>query len=349
MEKVPIYTLTAIAILALLGLMIAMRKMRQRRREVLREDILKHLCSARLESRTATVFEIGGRLELSPATMLSLVKDLEADGFLSSTAGSLELTEAGERKGRQVLRAHRFWERYLADEAREPLEGLHDLADRAEHRLGPDAIDALSDHLGHPRHDPHGDVIPAASGEVTWQHRAPLTDWPCGRAACVVHVEDEPGDALKTALEAGLHPGKVLRVLDNQAGMVTVDAGVGARSIAAAVAAKIDVREPSAGQAPHAPRATLADLSVGDSAEIVGLKESCHGLMRRRLLDLGFTQGARISAALSNAGDAAHAYRLRGTMIALRREQAEQVLIGLAGHGAMEGAPERERVAETDR
>lgn len=346
MEQVSTYLILAAAVAALLGLMIVLRKLRQRRREVLREDILKHLCSAKLEGKTTTVFELGGRLELSPGAMLSLVEDLEAGGLLRSTAGSLELTGAGERKGRQVLRAHRFWERYLADETQEPLESLHELADRAEHRLDAAAIEALSDHLGHPRHDPHGDVIPAASGEVTQQDRAPLTDWPCGRPACVVHIEDEPGDALRSALEAGLHPGKVLRVLGKQAGNVTVDAGAGARSIPAAVAAKIDVSEPSAGQAPRAPRSTLADLRVGDSAEIMGLKESCHGLMRRRLLDLGFTQGARISAVLSNAGDEAHAYRLRGTMIALRREQAEQVLVELAAGGAMEGATDKEQVAE---
>jgi DtxR family Mn-dependent transcriptional regulator len=40
-----------------------------------------------------------------------------------------------------------------------------------------------------------------------------------------------------------------------------------------------------------------------------------------------FTPGARVEAVLASAGDSAHAYRIRGTLVALRREQAAQVLI----------------------
>ena len=59
----------------------------------------------------------------------------------------------------------------------------------------------------------------------------------------------------------------------------------------------------------------------------MALSDRCTGLGRRRLLDLGFTVGAQVKAVLSNVGDAAHAYRIRDTIIALRKEQAEQVLI----------------------
>jgi Fe2+ transport system protein FeoA len=44
------------------------------------------------------------------------------------------------------------------------------------------------------------------------------------------------------------------------------------------------------------------------------------------LLDLGFTPGAQVRAVLANLDDTAHAYEIRGSMIALRKEQAEQVL-----------------------
>ncbi|MFC2968233.1 FeoA family protein [Acidimangrovimonas pyrenivorans] len=78
---------------------------------------------------------------------------------------------------------------------------------------------------------------------------------------------------------------------------------------------------------------TLAGLALGRQAEVIGLKPGCGGLMCRRLPDLGFTPGVRIAAVLSNVGGEAHAYRIRETLIALRRQQAEQVLIGPARDG----------------
>ena len=73
--------------------------------------------------------------------------------------------------------------------------------------------------------------------------------------------------------------------------------------------------------------ATLAELPLGQEAEVMALSERCTGLSRRRLLDLGFTQGAQVRAVLSNVGDEAHAYSIRDTMIALRDDDEEQVLI----------------------
>jgi DtxR family Mn-dependent transcriptional regulator len=337
-----IITLSAlgVAVLCLAGLIRLRRRSRRRRRRIQHEDVLKQVCSARQEGRPVTVSEIGGRLGLVPDAMLTLIEELEEAGFLRSKGGILEPTETGERLGLQVLRGHRIWERHLSDEAQQPLDRLHDLADRAEHRLGVEQIEALSDHLGHPRRDPHGDVIPAASGEFPEQERMPLTDWPCDRLAVVVHVEDEPGQALKEALAAGLYPGTVLRVVETDAGRVTFETTQEQQSVTSAVAAQIDVRGARAGEALGPAPATLADLGVGNKADVVGLKDNCSGLMRRRLLDLGFTPGAEIAVVLSNVGDEAHAYRIRNTLIALRQEQADKVLVSDIETAEMQDQPD---------
>jgi DtxR family Mn-dependent transcriptional regulator len=259
--------------------------------------------------------------------MLSLVQALEAAGLVRSQAGALKLTEMGKRRGMQVLRGHRLWERYLAAEGRLPLDRLHSAAERAEHRLAAEEVEALADHLGHPRTDPHGDLIPTAAGDLAPQARTPLTDWPPGHLAVVVHVEDEPRRVLTEALRAGLQPGTVLRVVGRDAEAVTCETSAGRRSIAPAVAAGVDVRPAVEGEEIGKPLATLAGLPVGEQAEIAALSERCTGLGRRRLLDLGFTVGARVKVVLANLGDADHAYEIRGTVIALRKEQAEQVLI----------------------
>ena len=71
----------------------------------------------------------------------------------------------------------------------------------------------------------------------------------------------------------------------------------------------------------------LSDLPNDASAEVVGLDETCQGFSRRRLMDLGFTAGARVQPALTTFAGDPRAYRVRGTTIALRRDQAGFVLV----------------------
>jgi DtxR family transcriptional regulator, Mn-dependent transcriptional regulator len=317
----------AIGLLLLVGLIVFGRRWRRLRRRILFENALKQICSAKHEGRSVTPAEIAGRLGLSSRAMLRLVQALESAGLVRSRAGLLELTEAGEQVGLHVLRGHRLWERYLSGDGRLALDQLHAAAERAEHHLTTDDVDALADHLGHPRTDPHGDVIPTAAGQVPPQPRTPLTDWPADRLAVVVHVEDEPRQVLQQAVRAGLRPGTVLRVIARDAEAILCETSAGRCSLPPAVAASVDVRAAADSEELGPPLATLAALPLGEEAEIVALSERCTGLSRRRLLDLGFTAGAAVKAVLANLEDAAHAYEVRGTVIALRKEQAEQVLI----------------------
>jgi Fe2+ transport system protein FeoA len=71
----------------------------------------------------------------------------------------------------------------------------------------------------------------------------------------------------------------------------------------------------------------LSRLKIGRSGAVVALSEACAGLTRRRLLDLGITPGVRVEAQRANTGCSAVVYRIRQTLIALRREQADQILI----------------------
>ncbi|MDA2929260.1 ferrous iron transport protein A [Acidobacteria bacterium AH-259-O06] len=71
----------------------------------------------------------------------------------------------------------------------------------------------------------------------------------------------------------------------------------------------------------------LAELKNGREARVVALDPSCRGLIRRRLLDLGLTPGARVQGELNNVFADPRAYRVRGTLIALRKEQARQIWV----------------------
>ena len=70
---------------------------------------------------------------------------------------------------------------------------------------------------------------------------------------------------------------------------------------------------------------TLDRLPLNSSGEIISLDFT--GNLRRRILDLGFSVGSKVvSAFKSPAGDPV-AYIVRGTVIALRNEDAERIKI----------------------
>jgi len=71
----------------------------------------------------------------------------------------------------------------------------------------------------------------------------------------------------------------------------------------------------------------LMALKDRASAEIVALDEACQGFTRRRFLDLGLTPGTTIYPELTNPFGDPRAYRVRGTLIALRRDQAAQIWV----------------------
>lgn len=81
-------------------------------------------------------------------------------GDVASTEEGLRLTERGRTAARDLVRAHRLWESYLAKHF--PLAGdhLHEPAERVEHYLDPALRDELAEELKRPPTDPHGTSIP---------------------------------------------------------------------------------------------------------------------------------------------------------------------------------------------
>lgn len=70
---------------------------------------------------------------------------------------------------------------------------------------------------------------------------------------------------------------------------------------------------------------SLSDLPVGAAGIVNSLM--AEGLTRRRLLDLGLVPGTRVEVIrVSPAGDP-RAYKIRGAVIAFRKEEAEKIIV----------------------
>jgi len=70
---------------------------------------------------------------------------------------------------------------------------------------------------------------------------------------------------------------------------------------------------------------TLDKLDIDKCAIICSL--NCKGTLRRRLLDLGLVNGTRIKACFKSPMGNPIAYELRGTTIALRKEDSKLINI----------------------
>jgi len=297
----------------------------ERRRHQL-EDALKHLFEQEYRGRHGSLSSLAGALRLPDSSVVRLVGGMQAQGLLSAAGQEFHLTPQGERLALQIVRAHRLVERYLADEARVPLASIHALAERQEHALSPEDANRLAASLGHPAFDPHGDPIPTSEGTLPPATGTPATSWPADTMGRVVHLEDEPQISFAQIVAAGLRIGQVLRIIEASPERIVMTDGENEYTLAPAVAANVFLAP-----APDAVFDTgvirLSDLGHGRSAHMVGLDENCQGFSRRRLMDLGFTEGARVRPSLTTFAGDPRAYEVRGTLVALRRDQAAYILV----------------------
>lgn len=289
------------------------------------EDALKHLLNREHQGRRASPESLSGALSLPRGQALQLIERMEARGLIESHDEQLRLTSEGREWAVNVVRAHRLLERYLADEARMPLAQVHDEAQRREHLLTPEQVNALEAELGYPQHDPHGDPIPSREGHIPREQGTPLTDWPLNTPARVVHLEDEPALAYQQLLAAGVKVGQVVQVIERTPQAITLTDGTLTCRLAPAIAANISVAP--AGAPKPADAVPLSRLPLHQDAVIVALDPALQGLTRRRLLDLGLTPGTLIRAEMQTPFGSPRAYRVRGTLIALRTHQAEAILV----------------------
>jgi len=290
------------------------------------EDALKHLFEQEYRGRRASLSSLAGVLHLGGHAVVTLVGRMQAQGLVVAHGQEFTLTPEGETLALQIVRAHRLLERYFADEARLPLGQVHAEAERREHGLTPQDVDRLSASLGHPVVDPHGDPIPTRDGVLAPPSGTPATAWPAHTLGRIVHLEDEPEISFAQIVAEGLRLGQRLRIVESTPERLVLSDGEHEFRLAPAVAANVFLAPATLDEAEAGLR-RLSDLPTGERAEVVGLDESCQGFSRRRLMDLGFTAGARTRPFLKTFAGDPRAYEVRGTLIALRRDLAAQVLV----------------------
>lgn len=310
------------------GLFWKLRKRQELTEKVLIEDTLKYIFKCERNQKTATVESLAGALSTSLAHASEILALTQAKGLLELSENSFSLTDAGKRTATQIVRAHRLWERYLADTTGFDEGDWHRQAERLEHKLTEEELDRLSASLGHPTHDPHGDPIPTRRGEWVSHGGMPLSDLELGVPSRIVHIEDEPDVIYAQIVAEELHPNMIVEVDEVTANRIRFWTDDQEHVLAPIVAANISVLpladENHDIQIEGVP---LDSLQPGESGVVTGISSLSRGVERRRLFDLGIIPGTKINVEMVNPSGDPTAYRIRGSVIALRSSQARQIRV----------------------
>jgi DtxR family Mn-dependent transcriptional regulator len=292
---------------------------------VLIEDALKGIFHKEYARQTTSVQSLAGHLSISANQSAELLTRLEALRLVTREGDSVRLSASGRRRALRVVRVHRLWESFLARETGVHASQWHEDAERREHSLIGDDVDALASRLGNPVFDPHGDPIPTAEGELPPRPGIPLLDLSPHEAAVVVHVEDEPEALYRQLLAADLTPGVQIDGVVVSPTRVSFRADGRQCELTPLCAASVSVQSQTHHCGPVDTPQTLADLKVGELASVVRIGPSCRGLERRRLMDLGIVPETPVCMEMRSAAGDPVAYRIRGSLIALRANLARHV------------------------
>jgi Fe2+ transport system protein FeoA len=215
------------------------------------------------------------------------------------------------------------------------LDVVHAEAHRREHRTTREELERLDAELGHPAWDPHGHAIPAPKGRMPSAPGRPLSSatsgakGEMGRRWRIVSLDDDPPPLLAQLVALGLEPGVDIEVVDQEQDLLRVRVdGENSRPViplARAAADHISV------VAVPALTLELGRLPVGARARVVEIRGA--GKHQRRMLDMGFVPGAEVTVMRkASLGDPTE-YRVKGTGVAMRRTDADSVIVEEMNNG----------------
>jgi len=291
------------------------------------EDALKHLYHCEFSKQSCTLESMAGALSMNSDTAAKLMENLESHDLVVSRQKSFHLTAEGRSYALRIIRVHRLWERYLADETSLSETDWHAQAEKKEHEMTMEEANSLAAQIGNPRYDPHGDPIPTAAGELPPSKGRPLTDLHEGEFAGIIHVEDEPPTVYAQLVAQGLNPGMQVQMLEASKERIIFSADGDEKVLAPVFAANITVIPLEDEEKIGHSFDTLASLNQDEKGIVIGISKACRGQQRRRLMDLGVTPGTEVTMEMKSAGGDPIAYQIRGATIALRKDQAGLIQI----------------------
>lgn len=291
------------------------------------EDVLKLLYHNENADKHLNINDIIRTLKYNDKIILECINKMSDHELISIQGDSVKLTKSGSDYALRIVRAHRLWEKFLAEKTGFKESEWHERAERMEHELSKVDADILSSQLGNPQFDPHGDPIPTNTGKIARIKGIPVSELPIGTIGRIVHIKDKPEIIYKQILAENIHIGSVIRIMEKTPARIEFHSEGEAFVLAPIMAGNITVSVLEKDVVFEENLARLSILKENETAKIIGISKEIRGDSRRRLLDLGFVKGAEVKIDLLNPLGDPKAFLIKGTSIALRQNQASKILI----------------------
>jgi len=309
------------------GIVAVWKKSNYASKKVLIEDALKYLYNCEYNNINCTLTGIAGNLSISADDAADITSKLESMGMVTALHDALLLTSEGRSYALRVIRVHRLWEKYLADETNVHETEWHQKAEEVEHHLTPEQADQLAAQIGNPVFDPHGDPIPSSSGIIPEKKGKLLTEMKPGEIASIIHVEDEPLAIYSQIVAQGLYPGMQIRMLEISDKRIKFIANGEECILSPLIAKSMTVGTLKFEKPVEGKFKSLSELKIGEKGKVLSISKSLRGQQRRRLMDLGLVPGTEVEVEMKGFWDDPVAYRIRGASIALRKNQTDKIYL----------------------
>lgn len=139
--------------------------------QILQDDLLALLYRAAERNRTEgsvapcsmLVSEMSSLAERPATSIRKAIRQLEKNSLVTTVNDCCQLTEAGNRSAQNLIRSHRLWEKFLANEMKLSESKVHPHAEKWEHVTSSNMRNELDALTGNASRDPHGREIPPES------------------------------------------------------------------------------------------------------------------------------------------------------------------------------------------
>ena len=178
------------------------------------ENYLKEIYKLHEKSGAmVTTSALAETLQINAASVTDFIKKMASKKLISyEKSKGVILTEPGRQIALNIIRKHRLWEVWLVNKLNFKWDEIHEIAEQLEHVISNELIEKLDEHLGYPKSDPHGDLIPDSKGRFAKTSSKPLLDHKVGDKTKFVGVAEHSNSFLQYLTKNNIKLGDELLV-----------------------------------------------------------------------------------------------------------------------------------------
>lgn len=163
------------------------------------ENYLKEIYKLHEKSGSmVTTSALAETLQINPASVTDFIKKMASKKLIKyEKSKGVILTDKGQTIALNIIRKHRLWEVWLVNNLGFKWDQVHEIAEQLEHVNSDSLIEQLDKHLGYPKADPHGDLIPDSKGRFAKVTSKSLLEYKAGDKTKFVGVAEHSNSFLQ--------------------------------------------------------------------------------------------------------------------------------------------------------